>query len=81
MYWPVMLAARFHGRFWIRPMLPLFGVKFRLRGVAGPIAVGSTLRSNRSGTKAGVVPLKFTCSTRAATCALVISLNLNSLKM
>ena len=78
-YWPVMLATRSHGRFWIRPTLPLFGVKFRWRAVAGPIAFGSATRSNTSGMNAGVVPDRSTCSMRPATCALVSSLNLNSL--
>ena len=61
-------------------MLALFGVKFRLRGVAGPMAAGSTLRSNTSGMNAGVVPVRLTCSMRPAICALVVSLNFNSLK-
>ena len=62
-------------------MLPLFGVKLRLRGVAGPMAAGSTLRSNTSGMKAGVVPLRLAFSMRPAICALVVSLNFSSLKM
>src|SRR5882757_11200653 len=76
-----MLATRFQGRFWIRPMLPLFGVKFRLRDVAGPIALGSTLRLNTSGMNAGVDPLRSACSMRPAICALVVSVNFSSLKM
>ena len=54
-YCAVMLATRSHGRFWIRPTLALFGVKCRLRGVAGRCC-GSPSTSNTSGMNAGVVP-------------------------
>ena len=77
-YCAVALPTRSHGRFWIRPTLALFGVNDRLRGVAGPIAVVS---ANVSGMTRGVMPLRFTCSMRPAICALVVLLNLNSLKM
>ena len=64
---------------WARPALALLGVKCRLRGVAGPMAAGSTAKSNTSGMSAGVVPERLTRSMRPAICALVVSLNLSSL--
>src|SRR5215813_7059842 len=78
----VMLATRFHhGRFWITPKLALLGVKLGLCGVVGPTLAGSVATSKVSEGKLGVVPLRLTCSMRPAICALVVSLNLNSLKM
>ena len=64
-----------------RNLLALFGAKLRLRAVAGPMAAGSALRSNSPGMKAGVVPVRLTCSIRPAICALVVSLNFSSLKI
>ena len=61
-------------------MLALFGVKLGLRAVGGPMSAGVALRSNCSGMNAGVVPLRLTMSIRPAICALVESVNLNSLK-
>ena len=45
----------------------------------GPIA--GRYRVELFGNELGVMPLRFTCSMRPAICALVVSLNLNSLKM
>src|SRR5262249_27633782 len=78
----VMLATRlYHGRFWITPKLALFGVKLGLCGEVGPTLAGSGTTSKVSEGNVGVVPLRLTCSMRPATWALVVSLNLNSLKM
>ena len=40
---------------------------------------GIAARSNSSGMNAGVVPARLTCSMRPAICALVVSVNFNSL--
>jgi hypothetical protein len=62
------------------PMLALLGVNSGLRPIAGPMLPG-TLASKMSEVKSGTVPLRLTFSMRPAICALVVSLNLNSLKM
>src|SRR2546423_15078093 len=69
-YCAVTLATISYGRFWIRPTLALFGVKCRLRGVAGPMLAGAGVTADTSGVEAGGGPGGLTGVMAPANCAL-----------